>query len=305
MQAVVKDKLILSVPFLGGVNEDLEVFNLPLEEFKSTVGCFPYFNGSLARCPGKSAIRYETSPIRSIHQSFAVGSFCFYVESDRLLLYNECENARYTVKPIPPTDLGTDTDGRTIDVLGGRSLVPLSPPDLNFSPKCIPNGDAPDPDPDPGGGGGDWGQGLFRQVMTGAATYHESGQPPGGLTILAVQIDYVYEDSTVVTGSITYHQGVDFDTADTGSFFDYTDEVKTKLLNGSSPLFGFRFFEVTSGRKPIDLGSNGFFDDPPGELGVNTYGPPIDPTHLPASQYEHVPPYAADWPEIIFVGYWT
>lgn len=149
MQQVVDDKLRIAVPFLGGVNELVEVFDLPNEEFKSSTGVFPQFNGMVARCPGKVAIRYETSPIRSIHQSFSGGSFCFYVESDRLLLYNECENPRYTVKPETPTDLGTDEDGFTLDLFGGKGNVPLNPPNLSFSPKCVPQGDAPDPNEDP------------------------------------------------------------------------------------------------------------------------------------------------------------
>lgn len=155
MQQVIDDKLRVSIPFLGGINEQADVLDLPLEEFKSSVGTFPQFSGMLARIPGKVAIRYETSPVRLIHQSFSGGSFCFYAASDRLLFYNDCQNPSYTVKPETPTDLGTTDDGQTLDVFGGIGYVPIGIPNLSFSPKCIPQGTAPtaDPDPDEGGDG--------------------------------------------------------------------------------------------------------------------------------------------------------
>jgi len=211
LQAVVKDRVVVSVPFLGGINEDLEVFNLPLEEFRSVVGTFPNFHGILARCPGKAAIRYETSPIRAVHQSFAVGSFCFYIEADRLLLYNECANPRYTVKPTPPTDLGTNDDGLTLDVFGGTGFIPLNVPDLSFSPKCIPQGDAPTPDPDP-------------EPAIGAGSYILKTEFFNNSPAIVV---FGFQHGGIIDSSYQFEEGVDF-TVGVGETFDFSSYVEAE-----------------------------------------------------------------------------
>jgi hypothetical protein len=169
-----------------------------------------------------------------------------------------------------------------------------------------PDPTEPDPDPDPDPDPVPWGAGLFQITMTG---YNVQEVGPGtvgypGLVVAKCKIDYVYEDASVVAGTVEYVDGVDFDFLTPGSLLDFTDEVKTKLTNGDSPLFGFRFFETTGARKPFFVGSV-IDTDPPGELQVNVYGPPIDPIHLPATQFEHYAPYGADWPDIIFLGSWS
>jgi hypothetical protein len=155
LQAVVDDKLRLQIPFLGGVDEQSEVLEQKPEEFLSSQGLFPQFTGMLARMPGKIAIRKEASPVRSIHQSFSGASFGFYVESDRLVFFNDCANPRYTVKPAPPASLGTDAEGFTLDVFGGASKglgVPITVPALNFHPHCIPTTQEEGPPPTLGSG---------------------------------------------------------------------------------------------------------------------------------------------------------
>lgn len=143
------------MPFLGGVDEQSEVLEQRPEDWVQSRGLFPQFAGMLARMPGKVAIRRELSRIRSIHQSFSGGSFGFYIESDRLVFFNDCANPRYTVKPGPPASLGTDEEGFTLDIFGGPTKglgVPVAVPNLNFFPHCIPSTeeDGPIDPPDPG-----------------------------------------------------------------------------------------------------------------------------------------------------------
>lgn len=196
-----QDAFVVPVQLLGGIDELGNILDQSPDVFHFLSGIFPQFSGMHTRLPGKVVIQKRSSPIRAIHQAFVpYGTFGFYVESDDLRFFSDCQNPSYRVDPVGPTDLGVGVDDFTLDIFGNdtRGLpIPLAVPNLNFSPNCIGAGDSP---------------------VSTSYTFDVGAS----LSPLSSYTINVFDNDSVQLDTQTYVQGVDFAP---GGVFDFTQLI--------------------------------------------------------------------------------